>query len=357
MTINLQFDEQKREGIEKAWTAWWAGDLHRPIVSITDPARVAFSPHQFTREFISETPIDEALDYYQSQLEATRYYADALPTFHNPLWFGLSGDRVKPMPEQLTVWFEADEPTPYQDLHPTYDPGFPQSRVMALRSRAVERWENKVTIAHTGLGVGLQSLSSLRTSQQLLLDLHDAPEEAIRVSKELTDVSIRQYEACYSILKKTNRGTTNWAPLWSPERTHLHECDFSCMISTSMFERFVVPDLERCIRRTNHAFYHLDGEDAIRHLDVLLSIEGLRGVQWVPEAGKPQGSEWMWLVKRIKDSGKLCQLYIDPGGALDVVRELGGRGFCFIIVQYPQMLPDEIHAFLSVLEAEDADVP
>ena len=232
-------------------------------------------PHQFTRQFISETPIDEALDYYQSQLESTRYYADALPTLY-PLCFGLSGDRVKPMPEQLTVWFEADEPIPFEDLDTTYDPDYVWSRVVELRAKAVERWDDKVTIAHTGLGVGLQALSSLRTTQQLLYDLVDVPHEVIGVSKELTDVSIQQYEASYDIIKKSNRGTANWAPLWSPERTHLHECDFSCMISPEMFERFVMPDLERCIRRTNHAFYHLDGEGAISHLDMLLSLENLR---------------------------------------------------------------------------------
>jgi len=353
MSIELHFDEERRADIERAWTEWWAGELNRPIVQITDPARVAFTPHQFTSEFISEIPIDQALDYYQSQLESTHYYADALPVFHNPLYFGMSGDRVRPMPEQLTVWSEADQPIPFEDLHPSYDPGSVRSRAMALRARAVERWDDRVTIAHTGLGVGLQSLSSLRTTQQLLFDLYENPDEVLQVSNELTDVSISRYRACYDIIKKSNRGTTNWAPLWSPERTHLHECDFSCMISPEMFERFVIPDLAKCIQETNHAFYHLDGEDAITHLDALLSLGGLLGIQWVPESGKPQGSEWMWLFKRIKDRGKLCQLYIDPGGALDVVRELGGRGFCFIIVQYPQMPPEEIDDFMSVLAAED----
>jgi len=353
--INLQFDEDRRPEIERAWIRWWEGELGRPIVTITDPARVAFTPQQFTREFISETPVDEALDYYQAQLENSRHYADALPTFHNPLWFGLSGDRVKPMPEQMTVWFEADEPIPFEDINPVYNPDHINSRAIQLRARAIERWEDKVTIAHSGLGVGVQSLCSMRTSNQLLFDLYESPEDVIRVSRALTDVSIREYEAVYDVIKTSNRGTTNWAPLWSPERTHLHECDMSCMISSEMFDRFVMPDLVRCIEHTNHAFYHLDGEDAIRHLDALVSIEGLKGIQWVPEAGKPQGSEWMWLFKRIKEGGKLCQLYIDPQGAIDVVRELGGRGFCFIISKYPQLSADGVDDFLRLLAAEDAD--
>lgn len=70
--------------------------------------------HQFTREFITQTPINEALDYYQSEIESTHYYADSLPTFHNPLWFGLSDDKLTAMPDQFTVKYEADEPIPFE---------------------------------------------------------------------------------------------------------------------------------------------------------------------------------------------------------------------------------------------------
>jgi len=127
------------------------------------------------------------------------------------------------------------------------------------------------------------------------------------------------------------------------------------MISPKMFEKFVLPDLEKAIQHTNHAFYHLDGEDAITHLDALLSIEGLLGIQWVPEAGKPQGAEWNWLFKRIKDGGKLCQIYVNADEALEIVREVGGRGMCLIITGRPQIPPDEIDDFLAALAAEDAD--
>jgi len=105
MSINLQFDEERRESIEQAWTRWWAGELQRPIVTITDPPRFKFTPTQFTKEFCAEIPIDEALDYFQSQIEATRHYADALPTFF-PLHFGAAGLSVTYMPEHLTVWYE-----------------------------------------------------------------------------------------------------------------------------------------------------------------------------------------------------------------------------------------------------------
>ncbi len=359
MSINLQFDEERRAGIEQAWAEWWAGELRRPIVHISNPPRIVYTPQELTRQFLQETPIDEVLDHSQSRLESTRYYADALPIWRP--WFGpgssiFLGGKMKPAPEQLTVWFEPDEPIPFEDLHFTHDPdNFWWQRAVELRARAVERWDDKVSIGPSSLCVGLQTLAFFRRTHQLLYDLYETPDEVIRVSKEFTDVSIRQYEDSYDIIKKANRGTTNWAPLWAPGRGHLHECDFSCMISPKMYERFVMPDLDRCLQRTDYAFYHLDGEGAIRHLDRLLSLERLLGIQWVPGAAQPQASEWMSLLKRIKDGGKLCQVFVDHSGARDIVRELGGRGFC-LVIHSPELMPlEEIDGFLSVLAADDAD--
>jgi hypothetical protein len=71
----------------------------------------------------------------------------------------------------------------------------------------------------------------------------------------------------------------------------------------------------------------------IRHLDMLLSLERLRGIQWIPGDGQPPPEEWLPLLKRIRDAGKLCQLYVSPEGARTITRELGGRGFAFYILQ------------------------
>jgi hypothetical protein len=62
--------------------------------------------------------------------------------------------------------------------------------------------------------------------------------------------------------------------------------------------------------------------------------EHLHGIQWIPGAGQPPPEDWLPLLKRIRDSGKLCQLYVTPAGALKIVRELGGRGFAFYMQDY-----------------------
>ena len=37
MTHALQFTEQDWERIDRDWTAWWVGDLDRPLVMIENP--------------------------------------------------------------------------------------------------------------------------------------------------------------------------------------------------------------------------------------------------------------------------------------------------------------------------------
>jgi hypothetical protein len=129
------------------------------------------------------------------------------------------------------------------------------------------------------------------------------------------------------------------------------QSDFAYMISPAMFERYVLPDLAACCESLDHAFYHLDGAGQIRHLDMLLSLERLHGIQWIPGDAQPPPEEWLPLLKRIRDAGKLCQLYVQPEGARQIVRELGGRGFAFYIDQ--PMSQAEAEAFLALLQREE----
>jgi 5-methyltetrahydrofolate--homocysteine methyltransferase len=203
--------------------------------------------------------------------------------------------------------------------------------VRELTRTAVSRWGDRVCVAHTDLGGNLDIIASLRTTEGLLLDLYDAPEALAEVARAVTRLWLRYYDELYEMIRPAGRGTTPWAPIWSPGRCYMLQCDFAYMISPEMFERFVVPDLTTCCDALDAGFYHLDGSGQIPHLDLLLSIERLRGIQWVPGDGQPPPETWLPLLRRIRDGGKLCQLFVEPEGARTIVRELGGRGFAFQI--------------------------
>jgi len=109
-----------------------------------------------------------------------------------------------------------------------------------------------------------------------------------------------------------------------------------------------------CCAHLDHGFYHLDGPGQIPHLDMLLEMERLRGIQWIPGAGAPPAEEWLGLLQRIIESGKLCQVFVTAEGARTIVRNLGGKGFFFGISDL--MTSDEADAFLETLALEDQSV-
>ena len=133
------------------------------------------------------------------------------------------------------------------------------------------------------------------------------------------------------------------------------QCDFAYMISPKMFERFVLPDLADCCDFLDHGFYHLDGKGQIGHLDHLLSLSRLRGIQWIPGDGQPTPDQWLPLLKQLRDGGKLCQVFVSPEGALRIVKNLGGKGFLLVVNSYgPEFYnPEVVEAFLKTLRDED----
>jgi 5-methyltetrahydrofolate--homocysteine methyltransferase len=362
MTIKLHFTDQDWERIERDWTAWWEGDLKRPMViienqvsppdgTLSDSLDWAMLPAKFPMD----VPASEVLDQYEMALESKRYHGDAWPkwwpNFGPGIAAGFLGADVGVKLD--TVWFSSTKETDIEDLHLAYDAdNVWWRRVKDLTVAAVERWGDQVTVAHTDLGGNLDILASLHTTEKLLFDTIDAPNEVVRLAGEITALWLRYYDELYNIIQASGRGTTPWAPIWSPGRTYMLQCDFAYMISPHMFERFVMPDLASCCEALDHGFYHLDGKGQIPHLDMLLSLERLRGIQWIPGDGQPPPEEWLPLLKRIRDGGKLCQLYVTPEGARTVVQEIGGRGFAFHIAEW--MGQEDAQAFIRLLASDDA---
>jgi 5-methyltetrahydrofolate--homocysteine methyltransferase len=359
--IEVQFGERDWARVEGAWTAWWARELERPLVMIEDvepPAGIAVSnildlgPPAST--FPRDRSADEVLDYYQMRLEAKRFYGDAWPkwwpNFGPGIAAGFLGARVNATTD--TTWFEPVEEVPIAELDFAFDADNAWwQRVRELTRRAVERWGSSVAVGHTDLGGNLDILASLLASERLLFDVHDHPGEVARLVNCLTRLWLRYYDELHALVAPVGRGTTPWAAIWSPARCYMLQSDFAYMISPRMFERFVLPDLVTCCEELDHAFYHLDGVGQIRHLDMLLSLERLRGIQWIPGDGQPPPEDWLSLLKRIRDAGKLCQLYVSPGGARTIVRELGGTGFAFYIMQ--TMSRAEADSFLQEICREE----
>ncbi len=364
----LQFTEEDWARIERDTTAWWNGGLDRPLVYLTAQDPVPNAPVEFSGkryQYLSNYPAGmsaaDIVALHAPVLEATHFYADAFPwwwmNFGPGIMAGFLGAEVHSVTEPSeTVWFSTSDEVELTDLDLRFDPGNVWwQRVQAITQAAAERWEGLVAVGHTDLGGNLDILASFRGTQRLLFDLIDQPEQVERLVERITELWLRYYDEQDAVIRPPCRGTTCWTPIWSPGKTYMLQCDFSYMISPAMFERFVMPDLLACCDHLDHGFYHLDGKGEIPHLDLLLSIERLRGIQWIPGDGQPPPHEWLPLLKRIRDGGKLCQVFVTPEGARTIVKNLGGRGFYLVIQARGDEFrdPDRAHRFLKTLRADD----
>ena len=183
----------------------------------------------------------------------------------------------------------------------------------------------------TDLGGNLDVLSTFRPGEKLLLDLYDNPHEVNRLTWEAHEAWWGYFEEINSVLQPVNPGYTAWAPIFSEEPYYILQCDFCYMIGPDMFDEFVKPELAATCRRLGHAFYHLDGPGQLPHLDSLLEIEELAGVQWVPGAGNKDLALWPEIHRKIRDAGKLIQLSGDMA-TLDALAEQLGSAEGIVIM-------------------------
>jgi hypothetical protein len=87
------------------------------------------------------------------------------------------------------------------------------------------------------------------------------------------------------------------------------------MIGPDMFRTFVAPELASSAARMKNAVYHMDGIGQIPHLDQLLAIKDIKGIQWVHGSGTPELTNWDELLEKILASGvKLLSCNQRPDG-------------------------------------------
>lgn len=368
MTMVTHFTEDDWERTSATWRAWWAGDLERPLVliEVIDPALgtakllPGFANDEWDNLAVlpPELPVEMVIDVVQKRLEATHWLGDAFPkwwpNFGPGIIAGFLGARAEAVEE--TTWYHPLPANSLSDIHPAYDEENEWwRRLRAITAAAASRWSGQLTFGHFDMIGCLDILATLRGTSELLLDTLRDPEQILRLVDQLTSLWLRYFREYHDLVSPHTRGYSCWGPIWFPGRGYYLQCDFAYMISPEMFERFVMPELSVCCDALDYAFYHLDGKGQIRHLEMLLSLPRLRGIQWMPGAGQPQAQEWLPLLSRIRDSGKRCQVFVTRQGARRILRELGGKGFILKIDE--TLTLQEADAFLRSLAEEGIDVP
>ncbi|MCS6907376.1 MAG: hypothetical protein RML93_05770 [Anaerolineales bacterium] len=339
------FDERRWTTLFETWEAWWNHSLDRPVVIYegylpgyreTHPQAPPQPSRFFLGDFPLDTPPEQLLQKFEEHLQAAFFVGDAFPRFWINLGPGVLAAALGAQFEffEGSLWFQpsVSEETPLSEVRLEFNPDQVLWRkALQIAHQAVERWGSRVAIGVTDLGGNLDILASLIGPQRLAMELIDHPLEVERLCAEIRSFWLQAYCDLAQLCASNHRGYTCWGPLYSSLPHYMLQSDFSYMISPAHFRRFVVPDLIRCSQEIPNAFYHLDGKGQIRHLDELLKIESIRGIQWIPGAGEAPPQEWLPLLQRIREANKLCQVYVSSEGALRITRELGGKGFAFVL--------------------------
>ncbi len=338
--MGVRFTRGRWEKIREDARRWWAGELKRPLIQMTlsgrDPGRPApvLPPVPKTAYYDFDIPAADVVDRWDYDLSGVRFLGDAFPSAWPNFGPGVLAAFLGAKTEigADTVWFIAPEDRPVSEVDLRFDPHNAWfKRVRDICRTALERWEGLVQVSMTDLGGNLDILSAFRPGEKLLLDLYDDPDGVRRLTWRAHEMWWRCYDEINAVLQPGNPGYTAWTPIYSEAPYYILQCDFCYMIGPGMFDEFVKPELVASCRRLANAFYHLDGPGQLPHLDSLLRIEELKGVQWVPGAGQPDVTCWPEVYRKIRDAGKRIQFRGTPETFETVVDQLGSaEGLVFM---------------------------
>ena len=323
--MNLDFNARRWEKIREDYSAWWAGELKRPLLHLTmagrDPGRPepALPSLGFASHYDMAIPGEEIADRWLYDLESRHFLGDSFPS----VWpnFG-PGAMAAFMGLELrngenTVWFHQPDDLELAGINLEFLPdNIWFQRVRDLYRAGAAKFGGLVHIGMTDLGGNLDIAASFRGSQNLLVDLFDEPAEVEKIAWRTHELWWRYFEEFDRLIQPINPGYTAWTPVYSEAPSYMLQCDFCYMIGPEMFDRFVKPELAASCRKLANPIYHLDGPGQLNHLDSLLEIPELKAVQWVPGDGQPPVSEWPDVYRKIRAAGKNIQFFAgqDPLG-------------------------------------------
>lgn len=280
----------------------------------------------------------------RKKFSKTKYFGDALPCiFPN---FGTAGYvqyiGSKPTYRADTIWLSKTltEPDASQIV---FDETIYMEHLKHVK-KLVDLAKNEYLITMPDNCGIIDGLAAIRGSDALLFDFIEEPEFIEMATRKLIEIQRKTIPGFFETIKKNNdEGSSHaWMHLWSPKRVVQVQCDFSVMISPDDYKRFVVPGLEATAEWADYAVYHLDGQEQIRHLDYILSVDVIKMIQWTPVAGQPPASDFIPVFQKIQSAGKGLVLILQAWEVEKVITELSSKGL--------QMIVNDVHSEKEAME-------
>lgn len=336
LSIRPDWDELK-----KRFQSFWLRENETALMSVTYMRdNSAYRP--------AKPPVDSPDELYKWVLDPDRIYARNMARIENTFFggeafpviasdFGTAGHAkyFKGAHYQFagdTTWY-----FPYLE-----DGALPEylgensilSKELSCMKRLSEQGLDKFMVASPDNCGTIDALAHLRGSDNLLIDMLEDADWVRSCTHEIMQGYFDSSQKIYDVIRENNFGgsTHSWMQLWADGKMQQLQADLSVMISPQMYEEFVLPDLDEACNWLDYSVYHLDGQEQIRHLDMLLSIKKLNAIQWTHVAGQPIVTDFIPIFQRIQSAGKGLVIFPESlRQAKDLLENLKPKGLYLIV--------------------------
>ncbi|MBE7021952.1 MAG: hypothetical protein E7414_01890 [Ruminococcaceae bacterium] len=301
------FNEKYAYALHAFEEFWERKPRKRFVLNIPVTGDSAYRPHKSLHEkWLDE---DYILNKAIYDCENTYYSAESIPFLFHNLGPGSLAACIGGSYElaEHTVWFDQIPLISNWDNIPEFS--FDENSEMwqhIIRMKRKFLTEGRVNTSMSDLGGIMDVVASLRGTENLLYDLYDYPEEVKEFTKIVTGLWLEAFDREIDIIRQSGQPYNAWMNIPSSKPWHPIQSDFCALISPSAFEEFILPHLIVQSEHMERCIYHLDGPGELPHLDMILDIPGITGIQWEAGAGQPSlfDEQWYPVYKKIQDKKK-----------------------------------------------------
>ena len=226
-----------------------------------------------------------------------------------------------------TVWFEecVEDWLDYKDLEYDKDNEWFKKHI-ELFKRVKELAGDDFLIGIPDIMENIDVLASMRGAQNTIFDMIDEPEEVTRRIGQIDDLYFKYFDQFYDIVKDKNDDSSCYTvfQIWGPGKTAKLQCDFSAMMSPDNYREFIQESLRKQAKQMDNVIYHLDGPDAIKHVDAIMEIEEIDALQWTSGDYGPDGTfeEWYQIYDKAVAAGKGLWVKVYSGEVKEWIERL-----------------------------------
>ncbi|MCE9615342.1 MAG: hypothetical protein K8T26_13810 [Lentisphaerae bacterium] len=339
--------------------AWWLGQIiDRPPVSLhvtpTRQARLPRANHASERDRWMD--VEYVVDAAIARLEARDWVGDSFPSlwpnlgpeisatiFGCELEFGETTSWSKPVVHGPDDWRRI------LAMAPDFDNIYWRT-MEQIMDRAIAVNDGRYIVGMTDLHGAYDILAALREPMHICTDLLDHPDLVVAAGRHVATAYAEATRRQLAKVAAAGCGSTTWCAFYHEGPAYIPSCDLWCMLSPQIAREDIFPTIVTEMEPLERSIFHLDGPQALKHLDLMLELPGLNALQWVYGAGHGPAAKWISTYQRAQAAGKSLQIFAtDAQDALTVLKALKPEGVWLTMGESFDSV-DTANAFLREVE-------